>query len=74
MKMEYISSMTQKSMSLFATQNRVNGRQILKEEVLLDQDGLLSCIFRANLLMTYALTVVRIELGGYVCSIKNFQA
>ena len=65
MKMEYISSMTQKSMSLFATQNRVNGRQILKEEVLLDQDGLLSCTFRANLLMTYALIVVRIELGGY---------
>ena len=74
MKMEYISSMTQKSMSLFATQNCVNGRQILKEEVLLDQDGLLSCIFQANLLMTYALIVVRIELGGYVCSIKNFQA
>ena len=74
MKMEYISSMTQKSMSLFATQNRVNGRQILKEEVLLDQDGLLSCTFRANLLMTYALIVVRIELGGYVPSIKIFQA
>ena len=74
MKMEYISSMTQKSMSLFATQNRVNGRQILKEEVLLDQDGLLSCIFQANLLMTYVLIVVRIELGDYVCSIKNFQA
>ena len=74
MKMEYISSMTQKSMSLFATQNRVNGRQILKEEVLLDQDGLLSCIFQANLLMTYVLIVVRIQLGCYVCRIKNFQA
>ena len=74
MKMEYISSMTQKSMSLFATQNRVNGRQILKEEVLLHQDGLSSCTFRANLLMKYALIVVRIELGGYVCSSKNVQA
>jgi hypothetical protein len=74
MKMEYISSMTQKFMNLFATQNRVNGRQILKEEVLLDQDGLLSCTFPANLLMTFALIVVRIQLGCYVCSIKNFQA
>ena len=74
MKMEYTSSMTQKSTNLFATHNHVNGRQILKEEVLLDQDGLLSCTFRANLLMTYALIVVRIELGGYVSSIKNFQA
>ena len=74
MKMEYISSMTQKSMSLFATQNRVNGRQSLKEEVLLDQDGLLSCTFLAKLLMIFALIVVRIKLGGYVCSIKNFQA
>ena len=74
MKMEYTSSMTQKFTNLFATHNHVNGRQILKEEVLLHQDGLLSCIFRANLLMTYALIVVRIELRGYVCSIKNFQA
>ena len=74
MKMEYISSMTQKFTNLFATHNHVNGRQILKEEVLLDQDGLLSCTFPAKLLMTYALIVVRIELGGYVCSIKNFQA
>ena len=74
MKMEYTSSMTQKFTNLFATHNHVNGRQILKEEVLLHQDGLLSCTFRANLLMTYALIVVRIELGGYVCSIKNFQA
>ena len=74
MKMEYISSMTKKFMNLFATQNRVNGRQILKEEVLLDQDGLLSCTFQANLLMTYVLIVVRIELGDYVCSIKNCQA
>ena len=74
MKMEYISSMTQKFMNLFATQHHVNGGLILKEKVLLHQDGLLSCTFRANLLMTYALIVVRIELGGYVCSIKNFQA
>ena len=74
MKMEYISSMTQKFTNLFATQRHVNGGQILKEEVLLDQDGLLSCTFPANLLMTFALIVVRIELGVYVCSIKNFQA
>ena len=74
MKMEYTSSMTQKFTNLFAAQRLVNGGQILKEEVLLHQDGLWSCTFRANLLMTYALIVVRIELGGYVCSIKNFQA
>ena len=74
MKMEYTSSMTQKFTNLFATHNHVNGRQILKEEVLLDQDGLLSCTFPANLLMTFALIVVRIQLGCYVCSIKNFQA
>ena len=74
MKMEYISSMTQKFTNLFATQCHVNGGQILKEEVLPHQDGLLSRTFRANLLMTYALIVVRIELGGYVCSIMNFQA
>ena len=67
MKMEYTSSMTQKFMNLFATHNHVNGRQILKEEVLLHQDGLSSCTFRANLLMMYALIVVRIELGGYIC-------
>ena len=73
MKMEYTSSMTQKFTNLFATQHHVNGGQILKE-VLLHQDGLSSCTFQANLLMTYALIVVRIELGGYVCSIKNFQA
>ena len=74
MKMEYTSSMTQKFTNLFAAQHYVNGGQTLKEEVLLDQDGLLSCIFQANLLMTYVLIVVRIELGDYVCSIKNFQA
>ena len=74
MKMEYTSSMTQKFTNLFATHNHVNGRQILKEEVLPHQDGLLSCTFPAKLLMTFALIVVRIELGGYVCSIKNFQA
>ena len=74
MKMEYISSMTQKFTNLFAAQRHVNGGQILKEEVLLHQDGLLSCTFLAKLLMTFALIVVRIKLGGYVCSIKNFQA
>ena len=74
MKMEYTSSMKQKFTNLFAVQRHVNGGQTLKEEVLLDQDGLLSCTFRANLLMTYALIVVRIQLGCYVCRIKNFQA
>ena len=74
MKMEYTSSMTQKFTNLFATQRHVNGGQILKEKVLLHQDGLLSCTFQANLLMTYALIVVRIELGGFVYSIKIFQA
>ena len=74
MKMEYTSSMTQKFTNLFAVQHYVNGGQTLKEEALLDQDGLLSCTFRANLLMAYALIVVRIELRGYVCSIMNFQA
>ena len=74
MKMEYTSSMTQKFTNLFAAQRYVNGGQTLKEEVLLDQDGLLSCIFQANLLMMYALIVVRIELGGYVCNSKNVQA
>ena len=74
MKMEYISSMIQKFTNLFAVQHHVNGGQTLKEEVLLDQNGLLSCTFRANLLMTNALIVVRIELGGYVPSIKIFQA
>ena len=74
MKMEFTSSMTQKFTNLFATQHHVNGGQVLKEEVLLHQDGLSSCTFPANLLMTFALIVVRIELGCYVCSIKNFQA
>ena len=74
MKTEYTSSMTQKFMNLFATHNHVNGRQILKEEMLLHQDGLLSCTFPAKLLMTFALIVVRIELGAYVCSSKIFQA
>ena len=74
MKMEYISSMTQRFTNLFATQHHVYGGQILKEEVLPHQDGLSSCTFQANLLMTYALIVVRIELWVYVYSIKNFQA
>ena len=74
MKMEFTSSMTQKFTNLFATQHHVNGGQILKEKVLLHQDGLSPCTFPANSLLTYALIVVRIGLGGYAPFFMNFQA